>query len=396
MAFSYSFFDILDFIVYVPFFIIKQIPCEGAAMHKTIAVLEGDGIGPEIVREAIKVLKAIEEKYHHTFILNHAPFGAGAYFTDGSTFPQKTKEICDKADVIIKGPVGLAVEEMHAIPQEHRPEVAAILPLRKRYDTFANFRPVRLPRSLASFSPLKPEIIGDGIDILMIRELVGGIYFGDKTEGASTGMKYARDDCTYTEEQVRRISLVALKEARKRGVKLTNIHKANVLATSRFWREVFEDVAKEFPDVSCQSTLVDSAAYYLVKNPTQFNGVMLLENMQGDILTDQAGGVIGSLGLMPSACMGPKKSYVEPAHGSAPDIANRNMANPYSMIGSIAMLFDECLGLQEEAQDIWNALFRVFEEGFTTKELANGTHAQGKVLQTTEFGDTVVKMIQQE
>ena len=308
-------------------------------------------------------------------------------------FLKRTKEVCDKADLIIKGPVGLAVEEMHAIPQELRPEIGAILPLRKRYDTFANFRPVRLPRSLASFSPLKPEIIGDGIDILMIRELVGGIYFGDKTEGSSTGMKYARDDCTYTEEQVRRISLVALKEARKRGVKLTNIHKANVLATSRFWREVFEDAAKEFPDVPCQSALVDSAAYQLVKNPTGFNGIMLLENMQGDILTDQAGGIIGSLGLMPSACIGPEKSYVEPAHGSAPDIAGTNMANPYSMIGCIAMLFDQCLGLREEAQDIWNALFRVFEEGFTTKELANGSHPQGKILRTTEFGDIVVEII---
>ncbi len=364
-------------------------------MKKTIAVLEGDGIGPEIVREAVKVLKATEKKYHHTFVLHYAPFGAGAYFTDGSPFPERTKEICDRADLIIKGPVGLAIEEMHAIPQEFRPEIGAILPLRKRYDTFANFRPVRLPRSLAAFSPLKPEIVGDGIDILMIRELVGGIYFGDKTEGPATGMKYARDDCTYTEEQVRRISLVALKEARKRGVTLTNVHKANVLATSRFWREVFEDAAKEFPDVSCRSALVDSAAYGLVKNPTLFNGVMLLENMQGDILTDQAGGIIGSLGLMPSACMGPEKSYVEPAHGSAPDIAGRNMANPYSMIGSIAMLFDECLGLQEEAQDIWAALFRVFEEGFTTKELANNSHAGEKILRTTEFGDTVVAMIRQ-
>ena len=277
-------------------------------MKKTIAVLEGDGIGPEIVREAVKVLKAVEKKYDHTFVLNHTPFGAGAYFTDGSPFPEKTKVVCDKADLIVKGPVGLAVEDMHDIPQESRPEIGAILPLRKRYDTFANFRPVRLPRSLASFSPLKPEIIGDGIDILMIRELVGGIYFGDKTEGTSTGMKYAGDDCTYTEKQVRRIALVAFKEARKRGAKLTNIHKANVLATSRFWKEVVEDAAKGFPDVPYQSTLVDNAAYQLVKDPTRFNGVMLLENMQGDILTDQAGGVIGSLGLMPSACIGPKKA----------------------------------------------------------------------------------------
>jgi len=362
-------------------------------MQKTIAVLEGDGIGPEIVREAVKVLKAIERKYGHQFSLEYAPFGAGAYFSEGSPFPEKTKKVCDEADVIMKGPVGLAVEKMNDIPQEFRPEVGAILPLRKRYDTFANFRPVRLPKSLASFSPLKEEIIGEGLDILMIRELVGGIYFGKKTEGPATGIKYSEDECIYTDEQVRRVAIIAFEEARKRKCQLVNIHKANVLATSRFWNAVVEDVAGQYTDVPYQSVLVDNAAYQLVINPSMFNGVVLLENMQGDILTDQAGGVIGSLGLMPSACIGPEKSYVEPAHGSAPDIAGKNIANPYSMIGSVALMFDRCLDLSDEAKDIWDALFAVFEKGFTTSELSVG-YKKDKILSTTGFGDMVVAIIQ--
>ncbi|MFO7606374.1 MAG: isocitrate/isopropylmalate family dehydrogenase, partial [Desulfurivibrionaceae bacterium] len=233
-------------------------------MRKTIAILEGDGIGPEIMREAIKVLRAIETKYGHQFTLDYAPFGAGAYFSEGSPFPEKTKEVCDRADVIIKGPVGLAVEKMNDIPQEHRPEVGAILPLRKRYDTYANFRPVRLPKSLAGFSPLKAEIIGEGIDILMIRELVGGIYFGKKIEGSATALEYAEDECVYTDEQVRRIAVIAFEEARKLGTRMINIHKPNVLATSRFWNVDVEDVDRQYSDVPYQSVLVDNAAYQLV------------------------------------------------------------------------------------------------------------------------------------
>lgn len=358
-------------------------------MEKSIAILEGDGIGPEITREALKVLDAIADKFGHRFSKRPAAFGAQAYFDEGSPFPESTQRVCDEADVIIKGPVGLAVERMSEIPQEHRPEIGAILPLRRRYDTFANYRPVVLPKSLASFSPLKAAAVGEGIDILMIRELVGGIYFGDKVEGPSTGMRFAKDDCTYTDEQVRRVAKVAFDEARKRKSPMTNVHKANVLATSRFWNSVVEDVAKAYPDVPYRSVLVDNAAFQLVVHPTQFNGVMLLENMQGDILTDQAGGVIGSLGLMPSACVGPSKSYVEPAHGSAPDIAGKNVANPYSMIGSIALMLELCLGLPSEAKLVWDALFHVFETG-TTGDLP----AQGKaILTTSEFGDRVVAAV---
>lgn len=363
-------------------------------MKKTIAILEGDGIGPEIVREALKVLKVVADIFDHEFVLKSTPFGATAYYAEGDSFPEETKRICDEADVIIKGPVGLAVDQMDDIPQEQRPEVAAVLPLRKRYDTFANYRPVRLPKNLAAFSPLKKEIIGDGIDILMIRELVGGIYFGDKTEGPATQMAFAKDDCVYTEAQIRRVAHVAFDEAQKGASPLTNIHKANVLATSRFWKEIVEDVAKEYPDVEYQSMLVDNAAFQLVRNPTQFNGVVLLENMQGDILTDQAGGILGSLGLMPSACIGPEKGYVEAAHGSAPDIANKNKANPYSMIGSIAFLYDKCLNLKAESETIWQALFEVFERGYTTIELAHSSIEPKKILSTSDFGDMVVEIIE--
>lgn len=364
-------------------------------MKKTLAVLEGDGIGPEIMREGIKALRTIEKKFDHEFVIEYAPFGARAYFDEGSPFPEQTKAICDRADAIVKGPVGLSLEEMGKIPAESSPELGAILPLRKRFNTYANYRPIRLPKSLASFSPLRDSVIKDGIDILMIRELVGGIYFGDKEEGAGTGMKYARDDCIYTEEQVRAIGKIAFDEARRLGATLTHVHKANVLATSRFWNAIIEDMAREYDDVECVPILVDNAAFQLVKNPTQFNGVMLLENMQGDILTDQAGGLLGSLGLMPSACIGPEKGYVEPAHGSAPDIAGQNIANPYSMIGSIAFLLDKCLGMKAESNALWNAMFEILERGYATSELAGETTDPKNVLSTSDFGDMVVTILSQ-
>ena len=365
-------------------------------MKKIIAVLEGDGIGPEIVREGLKVLEAVSDKYGYDFDIQKAPFGAGAFFREGHPFPDKTRDICDQADAIIKGPVGLAVEQMNQIPQDKRPEIAAILALRKRYNTFINYRPVRLPKALASFSPLKENVIGEGIDIMMIRELVGGSYFGEKTEGELTQMAYSVDECKYTNDEVRQVARCAFDEARRRKDPLTNVHKANVLATGRFWKAVVEDVAREYPDVPYRSILVDNAAFQLVINPKQFNGVMLLENMQGDILTDQAGGIMGSLGLMPSACIGPKKGYVEPAHGSAPDIAGKNCANPYSMIGSIAFLFDKCFNLENEAMEIWNALFDVFGQGYRTIELADQNTRPDHILSTSDFGDLVVKILNED
>jgi 3-isopropylmalate dehydrogenase len=360
----------------------------------SIAVLDGDGIGPEIMTEGLKVLNAVGEKYGHKFEYRHAPFGAMAYFGHGHPFPEDTKKVCDDSDSILKGPIGLSLDDMKKIPPEMSPEGAGLLPLRRRYDTFANYRPVVLPASCAGFSPLKPEMIGEGLDILMMRELVGGIYFGKKTEGKDTGMQYASDECTYTRDQVERFANVCFQEAQKRGTKLTNVHKANVLATSRFWNYVFSEVAKQYPDVKFETVLVDNAAFQLGVRPTQYNGVMAFENMQGDILTDQAGGILGSLGLMPSACLNPQtgKGYYEPAHGSAPDIAGKNVANPYSMIGSVAFMLDKGFGLEDESKDVWDSLSGVFSDGYRTKELYKGRPGE-MTITTTEFGDMVAGKI---
>ncbi len=365
-------------------------------MKKKLAILEGDGIGPEIMAEGLKVLNEIARKYGHEFEYCPAPFGANAYFSHGDPFPQEAKDACDEADAIVKGPVGLSVDKMESIPQDKRPEIGAILPLRARYRTFANYRPVYLPKELLAFSPLKPEILKDGLDILMIRELVGGIYFGEKIEGSTTGGSHAKDICAYTREEVAQIAHVAFREAMKvPGKLMTNVHKSNVLATSRLWNIVVEKVRQEYPEVVYKSILVDNAAFQLVVNPTQFNGVMLLENMQGDILTDQAGGIIGSLGLMPSACIGPEKGYVEPAHGSAPDIAGRNIANPYSMIGSVALMLEKCFGLEEESRAIWEAMRSLFRAGYRSHDLKTTSTAAEKILSTTAFGDMVVKLIRE-
>ena len=347
------------------------------------------------MKEGLKVLDAVAKKYVHSFSYVPAPFGAMASFEHGHPFPENTKAVCDDADTILKGPVGLSVSEMSRIPTEMSPEGAALLPLRKRYDTFANYRPVFLPVSCADFSPLKRERIGDGIDILMMRELVGGIYFGEKKEGKSTGMAYARDDCHYTREQIERFAHVCFQEAIGRNRKLTNVHKANVLATSRFWNVVFEEVARQYSEVKVTPMLVDNVAYQLSVKPSQFNGVMALENMQGDILTDQAGGILGSLGLMPSACLNPLtgKGYYEPAHGSAPDIAGKNVANPYSMIGSVAFMLEKSFGLKQEAREVWDALTKVFSDGYRTGELAKEDTPLEKRLTTSQFGDLVVSNI---
>jgi len=286
---------------------------------------------------------------------------------------------------------------MKKIPIELSPESAGLLALRKRYDTFANYRPVYLPLSCAEFSPLKKERLGSGLDILMMRELVGGIYFGEKVEGKNTEMKFARDDCYYSKEQIERFALVCFKEAEKRNCQLTNVHKSNVLATSRFWNLLFEETAKQFPSVKMNSVLVDNVAYQLVINPSQFNGVMAFENMQGDILTDQAGGLLGSLGLMPSACLNPLtgKGYYEPAHGSAPDIAGKGIANPYSMIGSLAFMLEKSFNLKKESDEIWQALTGVFAQGYRTKELAGKETSSELILSTKEFGDKVVELIKE-
>lgn len=359
-------------------------------VRKKIALLAGDGIGPEIMAEAVKVLHAVETSGDIRFELVPALFGAAAWFETGSAFPEETIAICDGADAILKGTIGLSHEESMKIPVEERPERGGLLPMRKRYDTFANFRPVSLPPGLAHFSPLKPAIIGDGIDIMIIRELVGGLYFGAKERGVDKqGHRFVREVLEYDERQIRRILEVAFQAAaRRRGV-LHNIHKSNVLLSSVLWNEILDEVAKDYPEVEVHHLLVDAAATYLCLDPGRFD-VMVMENMFGDILSDQGGGILGSLGLMPSACVGPEKSYYEPSHGSAPDIAGRNVANPYSMIGSVAMMLEMSFGMQEEARKLWQAMQSVFAAGWSTPDLSR-PGSELKLIGTDAFGDKVVE-----
>ncbi|MEX0619904.1 MAG: 3-isopropylmalate dehydrogenase [Pseudohongiellaceae bacterium] len=357
----------------------------------TIALLDGDGIGPEIMTEAVKVLELVASRNKLELELVPGAFGAAAWFSHGDSFPDETKALCDRADAILKGPIGLSHEESRQIPVDMQPERGALLPLRRRYNTFANFRPVYLPKSLAHFSPLRPEIIGEGIDLMIIRELVGGLYFGAKESGTTQqGVRYVRETLEYDEVQIEQIARVAFTTASKRKKVLHNIHKSNVLKSSVLWNEVIEEVGKDYPDVEIRHILVDAAATYLCLKPTQFD-VMVMENMFGDILSDQGGGILGSLGLMPSACVGPDKAYYEPSHGSAPDIAGKNIANPYSMIGSVAMMLEMSLGMDAEARHVWHAMQSVFADGFTTADLAHGRGTN--MISTREFGDKVVQAL---
>ena len=357
-----------------------------------IAVLSGDGIGPEIMTQALRVIDFLIEQRNIAVDITHAPFGARAYFDHGHPFPDQTKTICDEADVILKGPVGLNHRDSKKIPVELRPERAAILALRQRYDTFANFRPVFLSPKMSHFSPLKSSVISNGIDFVMIRELVGGLYFGKKTRGEdSAGQRYVEEALEYNEIQIRRVLRVAFDLANKKSGHLHNIHKSNVLLSSVLWNEVLEEVHSDYPNVSVNNMLVDAAAAALCLNPCQFD-VMVMENMFGDILSDQAGGIIGSLGLMPSACVGEKKSYFEPSHGSAPDIAGKNIANPYSMIGSIAMMLEMSMSYEIEANEVWNALHAVIEEGYVTADLGATVNGAATV-STEEFGSKVIETL---
>lgn len=357
----------------------------------TIAILAGDGIGPEIMQEGIKVLKVIEARNEVEFDLVEAPFGAAAWFTDGASFPEKTQALVDTADAVVKGPIGLSHEESKQIPVDQQPERGALLPLRKRLNTYANFRPVYLPKSLGHFSPLKPEVIGEGIDMIMVRELVGGLYFGEKEVGVNEqGKRYVREMLEYDEDQISQILHEGFKLAMGRKKVLHNIHKSNVLKSSVLWNEVLEEIAEDYPEVEVRNILVDAAATALCLNPGQFD-VMVMENMFGDILSDQGGGILGSLGLMPSACLGTNgKAYYEPSHGSAPDIAGQKIANPYSMIGSMAMMLEYSFGMVDEARNVWDAMQSVFAAGYSTSDLSKPGSGV-TMLSTDAFGDKVVE-----
>lgn len=354
---------------------------EVAVRNKRIAVLPGDGIGPEIMREAIKVLKAVGQVFGHEFDIETYPVGGCAHDLYGECLPEETLASCKKADAVLLGAVG--GPRWDSLPGRERPE-RALLGLRSGLGLFANLRPARIWLPLKGASPLKPEIISDGIDILVVRELTGGIYFG-KHQRSADG-RSACDEMAYSEFEVERIAKVAFECAKSRNGKVASVDKANVLESSRLWREVVERVSKEYPEVTLKHMYVDNAAMQLVRNPSGFD-VLLTENMFGDILSDEASQITGSIGMLPSASLRLDGfGMYEPIHGSAPDIAGKNIANPLAMILSVAMMLRSTLSLHHEANIVEEAVSKVLSSGLRTADLAT---PDTLTIGTSQMGDAV-------
>jgi len=354
-------------------------------MQKVITVLPGDGIGPEITEQAVKVLKAVAGKFGHKFIFQYGLIGAAAIDTCGNPYPEETHNMCIASDAILFGAIGDPKYDNDPAAKV-RPE-QGLLKMRKELGLFANIRPVELFPSLAGRSPLKEEII-KGVDMVVVRELTGGIYFGEPRGRSEDGSK-AYDTCVYSKPEVERISRVAFNMATGRRGVVTLVDKANVLATSRLWREVVTDIHKsEFPQVTLNFLFVDNAAMQLVTNPSKFD-VLLTENMFGDILSDQASVLTGSIGLLPSASIGDKVPLYEPIHGSYPQAAGRNIANPLATILSAAMMLNDAFNARKESEMIKNGCKAAIEHKILTEDLAES----GKAFSTTETGDWIVKYI---
>ena len=350
-------------------------------MIKKIAVLPGDGIGPEVMKEAIKVLDRISSRYNIQFEYTFADIGGAAIDNHGEPLPQSTLDVCDKSDAILFGSVG--GPKWENLPPEKQPERGALLPIRKKYNLYANLRPAIIFKQLKESSPLKSSIIGDGFDILIMRELTGGIYFGQpKGREGDKGF----DTLVYTVPEIERITRVAFEAARKRGKKVTSIDKANVLATSILWREVVVRIAKDYPDVALNHMYVDNAAMQLVRNPRQFD-VVLCDNMFGDILSDEASMLTGSLGMLPSASLGDTTfGLYEPSGGSAPDIAGKGIANPIAQILSGAMMLKYSFGLDDAYDSIFKAIEKALADGYRTIDIMSEGNKQ---IGTREMGDII-------
>jgi len=350
-----------------------------------IAVLAGDGVGREIVPEAVKVLKVVAEKFGHTFEFVYGDVGGQAIDKVGVPLPQDTLVIAKQSDAVLLGAVG--GPKWEGLEYSLRPE-RALLGLREQLGLFANLRPAKLYDILADASTLKKEVI-EGIDILVIRELTGGIYFGKPKgiEALPNGGERGVNTEVYTTEEIRRIARVAFEAARRRRKKVTSVDKANVLESSELWRRVVIAVQKDFPDVELNHIYVDNAAMQLVRNPRQFD-VMLCNNIFGDILSDEAAMLTGSIGMLPSASIGAQVGLFEPIHGSAPDIAGKNIANPIATIASAAMLLSHALKLDREAQAIEEAIVKTLDLGYRTKDIQSaGTRLVG----TTDMGEAIVR-----
>lgn len=351
-------------------------------MTKNIAVIEGDGIGIEITAEAVRVLKKIESKYNHTFNFHYVEMGGCAIDKYGTALPDFSLDVCRKADAVLLGAVG--GPKWDDPTAKVRPE-QGLLALRAGLECFANIRPAKVYKPLADASPLKASIIGGGFDIIVVRELTGGIYFGE----SGRDEKGAFDTERYSMEEVERIARVAFKIAGGRRRVLHSVDKANVLESSRLWRETVARVSKEYPGIEVINMLVDNAAMQLVRNPSQFD-VILTSNMFGDILSDEASQITGSIGMLASASVGGKTGLYEPIHGSAPDIAGKNIANPIAAILSAAMMLDMSFGMKEEANAIDRAVNSVLSDGYRTADIAGEGVA---AVSTSEMGKMVCERI---
>jgi 3-isopropylmalate dehydrogenase len=348
-----------------------------------IALVRGDGIGPEIMNEALRVLERIGKIYGHTFVYEEAPAGGTAIDQFGTPLPEKSLTTCKQCDAVLLGAVGGA--KWDSLPDDMRPE-RGLLGLRGGLSLFANLRPAIIYPALKSACPLKDEIIGDSLNILVIRELTGDVYFGE--HGGDDTRKY--DIMNYSDYEVERIARVAFEAARKRGGRVTSVDKANVLSTSKLWRAVVTKTAADYPDVALSHMYVDNAAMQLVRDPKQFD-VILTGNLFGDILSDLASMLTGSIGMLPSASLGDGTlGMYEPIHGSAPDIAGKGIANPIAMVLSCAMMLRHSFSLEKEAQSIENAVQAALASGARTADIAAG----GEYISTAEMTELILRSLQ--
>ena len=355
-------------------------------MKYNIALLRGDGIGPEIVDSAVKVLEAIGEKYNHEFIFTPYDIGGVAIDNHGIPLPEETVKGCLASDSVLLGAVG--GPKWDSLPGNMRPE-KALLGIREAMGLFTNLRPAKLYPALKGECPLRADIVEKGFDIMIVRELTGGIYFGERGYREGKYGEEAYDTERYSRMEIERIVKVAFETARKRGKKLVSIDKANVLDTSRLWRKIVHEMAEEYTDVECSDMLVDNAAMQLVRNPAQFD-VIVTTNMFGDILSDEASQITGSIGMLPSASLNETtRGLYEPIHGSAPDIAGQNKANPIATILSAAMMLLYSFGLAEESDAIVSAVDKLLNDGYRTADLSHGEEA----LSTTEVTEKIIERL---
>ena len=356
-------------------------------MEYHLAVIPGDGIGPDVVEQTLLVLDKVGEKFGHTFHYNKVLAGGCAIDATGGCLPQETIDVCKASDAVLLGAVG--GWKWDNLPGDQRPE-RALLGLRKALGLFANLRPALLFELLADASPLKPEILAGGLDIVVVRELTGGIYFGEKGFKDTDLGPAAYDVEQYAEEEVRRIAKVAFDMAMKRSKHVTSVDKANVLESSRLWRRVVAEVGKDYPEVTLDNLYVDNAAMQLVRNPRQFD-VIVTSNIFGDILSDEASQITGSIGMLPSASLAQGNfGMYEPVHGSAPDIAGQDKANPMATILSAAMMLRYTFGLGKEADAVENAVKAVLDQGYRTPDLFAG---EGTLIGTAEMGRRIAEAI---